>query len=120
LLQDDCGILGSPPQLPAGALHISGDTVSLDYEMFGIQLRGQFREDGEGFYLDGTAPNVSTMVGSEACNVDLVQVHIDATSESASTFAGSLGIRYDEVTRERCRCETHVQFRAERVPSAPP
>ena len=117
--RDDCGILGPSPELSGGTLHISGDVVTLDYDLFGIQLRGQFREVSERFFLDGTASDVTATVGNEACHIDLVQVHIDGTTESPEAFSGTLIIRYDVLTHERCRCEMSVRFRAELTPSAP-
>jgi hypothetical protein len=120
VLSDDCGILGSPPALWAGTLYVRGETLFLDYEFFGIQLRGEYQEASESFYLDGSASNLTATVGSEECRVDLVQLHIDGTTQSTSTFEGTLAIRYDVLLRERCRCEVLVRYAAELVPAPLP
>jgi hypothetical protein len=119
VLSDECRILESSPELSAGTLRINGQIVAMDYEVFGVQLRGEFEEVSERFYLDGTAPNVTVTVGEEECLVDLAHVHLVAKTESPSAFTGTLRIRYETRSRERCRCELSVQFRAEITPAAP-
>jgi hypothetical protein len=114
ILRDDCGMLAGSPALGTGTLVVSGEAVSLAYERYALDLHGFFKEVSESFYLDGTSGDVSASVGGTQCLFDLVTMHIDATTQSASAFDGTMGIRYGAASTAPCRCELSVHFHAER------
>ena len=116
ILRDDCGVLAGSLALGTGNLMVSGEAVSLSYEPYALDLHGFFKEVSESFYLDGTVANVSASVGTTQCLFDLVTMHIDATTQSATAFDGAIQIRYGTAASPiPCRCELSVHYRAERL-----
>jgi hypothetical protein len=118
IVRDDCGVLASSPTLGTGILTVNGEVVALTYEPYAIHLRGFFKEVSESFYLDGAAASISSTVGAEQCLFDLVTMHVDGTSASATAFTGTMQIRYDAASAAQCQCDLSVVFRAERTGDA--
>lgn len=114
ILRDDCGVLVASSALGTGDLTVSGEVVTLRYDPYGLDLRGFFQEVSESFYLDGTASGVSATVGAVQCVFDLVTMHVEGVSQSATAFDGTMLIRFDSASAAQCRCELSVQFHAER------
>jgi hypothetical protein len=114
ILRDDCGVLAGSLALGTGMLVVSGEAVTLRYEPYALDLRGFFMEVTESFYLDGTAADVTATVSAGQCLFDLVTMHIEGTTQSATAFDGAMLIRYDAAAAAQCRCELSVHFHAER------
>lgn len=114
IIRDTCQILDESRSLWDGTLKIDGEIVRLKYQLFDTQLRGQFREVTESFYLDGSAANVTQSVGGDLCLFDLVTIHIDGDTDPANprAFTGSIRIEYQSRRRDPCNCELSAQFRA--------
>lgn len=117
LLRDDCALLpeGDPDALWDGRVNVAGELVSIDYDLYGIELRGQVKADHEGFLVDGSASNVEQSVGGAPCQFEQVIVNVDAESESATAFTGTLRLRTEARGDERCECDLWARFRAERT-----
>jgi hypothetical protein len=115
ILRDDCGVLAGSLALGTGTLVVSGEAVRLTYEPYALDLHGFFKEVSESFFLDGTSVNVSASVGGTQCLFDLVTMRIEATTQSATTFDGTMGIRYEAASAAACRCALSVHFHAERA-----
>lgn len=112
ILRDDCGVLASSTALGTGTLMVRGESVTLEYAPLAMQLQGFFEEASDDFYLDGTAANVTATLRGATCVVDLVSVHLDGSSVSASAFTGAMRTTYDAATPS-CTCELWALFRAE-------
>lgn len=115
IIRDTCGLLPAADALWDGSLQISGELVSMDYELFEIQLRGAFKEVSESFYMDGSAANVLATVRGEQCQLDLATVHLEAETESSTAFTGTLRVEYQARAQERCACEVWATYRAEKT-----
>lgn len=114
IIRDTCQILEPSPSLWSGTLKIDGEIVRLKYALFDTELRGQFREVTDSFYLDGSAANVTQTVRGEQCLFDLVTIHIDGNTDPANprAFTGSIRIDYQSRRRDPCNCELSARFRA--------
>ena len=114
ILRDDCGMLADGDALWDGRLRVSGEIVWLDYALFGMELAGQYKSDGSGFLVDGSAGNVDAQVEGGACRFESVTVGVDAEIASPSQFGGSLRLRSTAGVDPRCTCELWTRFTAER------
>lgn len=115
VLRDDCGILTSPEMLWDGTLRVDGEVVRMRYDLFDMELRGNFRDLDESFFLDGTAANVTAPVAGQECLFDLVNVSLRADTADANTFTGTVSVDYVSDREDRCECELWTRFRATRV-----
>lgn len=110
-LRDDCGLLEQFQGNLQLNIQISGRVVRADFGVLDMQLIGYFLEDGEAFTADGSVANVSTTVdGTNECLLDQVRVHLDATTECSTVFAGQLRLAYDANNNAACTCELWTRF----------
>lgn len=122
ILRDECAIAPRLAQLWTGSLIISGDVARLqmDTRLFStlttddtgaVELIGYFLAHVEQFSLDGSAANVVALANNSECLLNLVQVHLDGTSDSPQVFTGTTRIRY--ITRSgSCECELWARYTA--------
>ncbi len=105
VLRDDCAMQGEPSVISEGRLTQFGDTVRLDYGLFGIALQGSYKSKVEQMVLDGSAANVITTVSGNECLVEFATLHLDGTSVDASNFSGTFTVKLDSRGSDTCRCE---------------
>ena len=109
---DDCG-LQQGSALWSGDMLISGDLIriQMDDRLYGMVAAGFFLDQVERFTLDGTATGVTAQVAGTNCQVDLVQAHLEATTDSATAFhgMGEVDFRTDQIN---CACHLSVSFTA--------
>jgi hypothetical protein len=115
LLRDDCGQVPTPEALWDGRLRAAGEVLWLDYDLFEMELRGQYREVEDSFFLHGSAQNVTGEVAGEACLFEWVTVHLDGKSEGPSAFTGTVEVEYESRAEPACVCRVSARFRADRT-----
>ena len=112
VIRDDCG-LQQGSALWSGEMLISGDLIrmQMDDRLYGMVAAGFFLYQVERFTLDGTATGVTAQVAGTNCQVDLVQAHLEATTDSANAFhgMGEVDFRTDQIN---CACHLSVSFTA--------
>jgi hypothetical protein len=116
--RDDCLLNPAAGPLPSADLTSTGNWIYLQYDWFGMQLAGRYRDQGffddgpEQFFVDGSAQNVSADVGGVHCTLDAATAHLEGTTLSDTRFTGTLRFRYEARQPDECYCETWVTFQA--------
>jgi hypothetical protein len=113
-LRDDCRIQ-SGTALWAGAMRISGDLVrmQMDERIYNMEAIGYFLANIERFTIDGSAGNVTAQVNGMECLVTLVQAHVEATTDSPSSFHGATQIGFN-TDQTGCSCQFWARYTAQR------
>ena len=110
ITRDDCG-LQQGTALWSGDMLISGDLIriQMDDRLYGMVAVGRFLYGVEAFTFDGTATGVTVQVTGTNCQVDMVQAHVDATTDSATAFHGTseVGFRTDQIN---CACHLAASY----------
>lgn len=112
IIRDDCG-LQQGSALWSGMMLISGDLIrmQMDDRLYGMVAAGFFLYGVERFTLDGSATGVTAQVTGTDCQVQIVQAHLDATTDSSHAFhgMGEVDFRTDQIN---CACHLSVSFSA--------
>ena len=85
---------------PGRAADPPGNVVEVDFrfstpsqgELLTVSMAGQFAYSEEAFSADGTAANILLPIDGQACQLQLVDVHLDATTRPRTSFAGLIRI----------------------------
>lgn len=117
VLRDDCSLLASPESLWDGSLVITGEVVRMNMDWMDLQLIGRFLdggpEDNDAFELDGSLTNAAVTVRGQACLLDQVAVHLEATTQCATRFDGVLRVHFEpQPEQPECGCQLWVSYRA--------
>lgn len=116
--RDECLMNPAGVPLPSGELFSTGNWIYIQYDWYGMQLAGRYRDSGffsndpEQFFMDGSAQNVSADVGDVHCALDAATVHLEGSTISDLRFIGTLRFRYEARRPDECYCETWVAFEA--------
>ena len=91
VLGNNCGLRADSSGLWSGVMLITGDLIhmQMDEGLYGMEAEGYFLYGVEQFTLDGTAPDIANQVSGLPCEVDRAQAHVDAITDSSTTFHGS-------------------------------
>jgi len=113
-LRDECNLQRTLGARWEGTLSLAGNIArfQLDDILFGTQLVGNFKENLEQFHLDGSVANIATPVQGVSCLVDEVTIHLEAITDNANTFHGSIRLRYVSLLNSQCLCELWANYRA--------
>ncbi|MFN0062775.1 MAG: hypothetical protein ACKVPX_09680 [Myxococcaceae bacterium] len=111
VLSDECAIATAPALFEAN-YRVAGDRAEFETDLFAIRLAGYFLVNTERFAVDGTAAGVETSLGGQPCLLDLVSVHVEASTRSSAAFTGAMDFRFQTPDIERCQCRSNVLFRA--------
>jgi hypothetical protein len=113
-VRDDCALKDAPGVISTGTLRTTGDVVRLEYAFFDIQLTGTYAHAVERMSLDGSATNVAMSVNGVPCLVDLLTVHLDATTVNEAQFEGFMSFSLETPRPESCVCELWAGYSASR------
>jgi hypothetical protein len=121
IIRDECQLLADTASILGGRLTISGNLVEMDVrlsspslgELLDVSMAGAFSYSEEAFSADGTASNVLLPIGGQTCQLQLVDVHMDATTSTSSTFSGEMRISTTTPRPETCICQAWFAYQAE-------
>ena len=120
IIRDECQLLASSASNLGARLLVSGNVVELDFrfsspsqgELLTVSMAGQFAYNQEAFSADGTATNVLLPIQGQTCELQLVDVHLDATTQSSTSFSGVIRISTTAPRPETCICQAWFQYQA--------
>jgi hypothetical protein len=115
-IRDDCGLQSAPGIISSGVLRTTGNVVRINYDFFQIELDGSYKDSIESMSLDGSATNVQLEVNGVQCLLDVVTLHLEATTDTATQFAGSMSFSLQAERPESCICQLWVDYRATHEP----
>ncbi len=116
VLRDDCGLANQPEVFTKGTLLKAGHMVRLSYGYLGAELAGTYRYGLEEFTADATITNTRATLRGQDCQLDTVQLGIDATTQSAQRFTGTLSFVFQSRASDACTCRLMTRFDAQRSP----
>ena len=120
IIRDDCQLLADAAANLGARLVVSGNVVEVEFrfsspsqgELLTVSMAGNFAYNQEAFSADGTAANVPLPIAGQTCQLQLVDVHLDATTQSPTTFSGLIRISTHTPQPETCICQAWFQYQA--------
>ena len=120
IIRDECQLLADSASNLGARLVVSGNVVELDFRFSSpsqgtpltVSMAGQFAYNQEAFSADGTATNVLLPIEGQVCQLQLVDVHLDATTQSSTSFSGVIRISTTAPRPETCICQAWFQYQA--------
>ena len=125
IIRDDCQLLADAAANLGARLVVSGNVVELEFrfstpslgELLTVSMAGNFAYNEEVFSADGTATNIQLPIGGQTCQLQLVNVHLDATTQSSTEFSGQIRISTTTPTPETCICQAWFEYQATLSPN---
>jgi hypothetical protein len=122
IIRDECQLLADAAANLGGRLSVFGNVVGLDFRfsspsqggLLDVSMAGAFNYSEDSFSADGTAANVLLPIGGQACQLQLVNVHLDATTTTRdpSRFNGEIRIVTSTPRPETCVCQAWFEYQA--------
>src|SRR5512138_1716147 len=120
IIRDECQLLADAAANLGARLTVSGNVVELDFrfstpsqgELLTVSMAGQFAFSEKTFSADGTAANILLPIGGQACQLQLVDVHLDATTLSSTRFSGVIRVTTSTPRPETCICQAWFEYQA--------
>lgn len=122
IIRDECQLLADAAANLGGGLTRSGNLVEIDFrfstpsqgQLLDISMAGQFAYSEETFSADGTAANILLPIGGQSCQLQLVDVHLDAVTDpaDAARFSGVIRITTSTPRPETCICQAWFEYQA--------
>ncbi len=122
IIRDECQLLADAAANLGARLTLSGNVVELDFrfstpsqgELLDVSMAGQFAYGEEAFSADGTAANILLPIAGQSCQLQLVDVHLDATTDTfdPSRFTGVIRITTSTPRPETCICQAWFEYQA--------
>jgi len=121
IIRDECGLLGDAAANLGARLVVSGNVVELEFrfsspsqaELLTVSMAGNYAYNEEAFSADGTASSISLPIGGQICQLQLVDVHLDATTQSATSYSGLIRISTHTPQPETCICQAWFEYQAD-------
>lgn len=120
IIRDECQLLADAAANLGARLTVSGNVVGIDFrfstpsqgELLTVSMAGQYAYSEETFSADGTAANILLPIGGQSCQLQLVDVHLDAATDSTTRFAGVIRITTSTPRPETCICQAWFEYQA--------
>ena len=122
IIRDECQLLADAAANLGGRLSVSGNVVAIDFRfsspsqggLLDVSMAGAFNYSEESFSADGTAANVLLPIGGQACQLQLVDVHLDAATDTGDStrFQGEIRIVTSTPRPETCVCQAWFEYQA--------
>ena len=120
IIRDECQLLADAAANLGARVVLSGNLVEVDFrfstptlgELLTVSMAGSFAYAEEAFSADGTAANTLLPIGGQSCQLQLVDVHLDATTESPTSFSGLIRITTSTPRPETCICQAWFEYQA--------
>jgi hypothetical protein len=121
IIRDECQLLADAAANLGARLVIDGNVVEMGVrlatpaqsDLLTVSMAGRFNYSQEVFTADGTASNIALPVGGQTCQLQWLDVHLEATTDSATRFAGLMRIGTRTPLPETCICQTWFEYQAE-------
>ncbi len=121
IIRDECQLLADAAANLGARLVIDGNVVEMrmrlatptQSDLLTVSMAGRFNYSQEVFTADGTASNIPLPIGGQTCQLQWVDVHLEATTDSATRFAGLMRIGTRTPLPETCICQTWFEYQAE-------
>jgi hypothetical protein len=121
IIRDECQLLADAASILGARLTRSGNVVEVDFrftspsvgELLDVSMAGAFSYSEEAFSADGTASNILLPIGGQTCQLQLVDVHLDATTDTPTRFSGVIRITTSTPRPETCICQAWFEYQAE-------
>jgi hypothetical protein len=121
IIRDECQLLADAAANLGARLGIDGNVVEMrlrlstptQSELLTVSMAGRFNYSQEVFTADGTASNIPLPIGVQTCQLQWVDAHLEATTESATRFAGLMRIGTRTPLPETCICQTWFEYQAD-------
>jgi len=128
IIRDECQLLADAAANLGAKLMVSGNVVAIDFrfsspsqgQLLDVAMAGAFAYSEETFSADGTAANVLLPIQGQACQLQLVDVHLDAATDAtdSSMFSGEIRIMTSTPRPETCVCQAWFEYQASLSSSA--
>lgn len=121
IIRDECQLLADAAANLGARLGIDGNVVEMRLrlstparsDVLTVSMAGRFDYSREVFTADGTASEIQLPIGGQTCQLQWVDVHLEATSASATRFAGLMRIGTRAPLPEACICQTWFEYQAD-------
>src|SRR5258708_36002101 len=107
ILRDGCNLQSTLGMTFEGTLYLAGNIAwfQLDDALFGMQLRGNFKENIEQFHLDGSVSNMLTPLRAATCLLDETFIHLAAITDAAHNFHDAIRLTSVSHLNSNCRSD---------------
>jgi hypothetical protein len=122
VIRDECQLLANVAANLSSEFVVRGNVVSLKFRfatpgegtLLDVSMAGQFNFSEESFSADGTATNILLPISGQTCQLQLVDVHIDATTDpdDDQRFSGIIRISTSTPRPETCICQAWFEYQA--------
>ena len=122
VLRDECNLVADVARTLGVRMTQSGYIVDLRMrfptESLGqevdVAMAGRFDYGRNTFSADGTAQNIVLPISGQSCQVQLVDVHLEGTTDPKDPrrFAGLIRIQTSTPRPETCVCQAWFQYQA--------
>ena len=122
IIRDECQLLADVTANLGARFIFSGNVVEVDFrfsspgqgQVFDVSMAGQFDFGEETFSADGTATNILLPIGGQTCQLQLVDVHLDAATNMTdpARFTGTMRIQTSTPRPETCICQAWFDYQA--------
>ena len=120
IIRDECQLLADAAANLGARLTVSGNVVGIDFrfstpsqgELLTVSMAGQYAFSEETFSADGTAANILLPIGGQSCQLQLVDVHLDAATDSTTRFSGVIRVTTSTPRPETCICQAWFEYQA--------
>jgi len=108
IIRDECQLLADAAANLGARLVVSGNVVEVDFR-FSTPSQGELLTVSS---ADGTAASIPLPIGGQTCQLQLVNVHLDATTQSPTRFSGEIRMSTYTPRPETCICQAWFQYQA--------
>ena len=120
VIRDECQLLANAASNLSADFLVRGNVVSLKFRfatpgegtLLDVSMAGQFDFSEQTFSADGTATNILLPIEGQVCQLQLVDVHIDATTRTSTSFTGVIRISTTTPRPETCICQAWFEYEA--------
>jgi len=122
IIRDECQLLGDAAANLGAGLTVYGNLVQLEFrfstpsqrQLLDVSMAGAFDYGEETFSADGTAANVLLPIDGQSCQLQLVDVHLNATTDAndQGRFSGIIRITTSAPRPETCICQAWFEYQA--------
>lgn len=112
--EDGCGLVAADGGLGTVTLRTIGNELQGHLDLLDFQLDGRFLRGVETFRVAGSGTDVAREVGGVACEVQLIQVVLEASTLGTGTaFEGPLVVTFDDARDPACVCVLDAEVRGD-------